>query len=199
LKIVILGAGQVGSSVAENLLSEANDITVVDIDGTRLRNLQDRLDLRTVLGSAAHPSVLVEAGIEDCDMMIAVTQSDETNLVACKLAQQLFNVPTRIVRLRATDYLSNERVLGPDCFDVDLAICPEQILTDYIVKLIEFPEALQVLEFAHGKVSLPWTRASPPYFAETARFCPRAIPWCRPEMKCFVSPRRKTSARSCTS
>jgi trk system potassium uptake protein TrkA len=159
LKIVILGAGQVGSSVAENLASEANDITVVDIDGARLRNLQDRLDLRTVLGSAAHPSVLLEAGIEDCDLMIAVTQSDETNLVACKLAQQLFNVPTRIVRLRATDYLSNERVLGPDCFGVDLAICPEQVLTDYIVKLIEFPEALQVLEFAHGKVSLVAVRA----------------------------------------
>jgi len=70
--------------------------------------------VRTVLGSAAHPSVLVDAGIEDCDLMIAVTQSDETNLVACKLAQQLFNVPTRIVRLRATDYLSNEKVLGPD-------------------------------------------------------------------------------------
>ena len=91
--------------------------------------------------------------------MIAVTQSDETNLVACKLAQQLFNVPTRIVRLRATDYLTNEKVLGPDCFDVDLAICPEQVLTDYIVKLIEFPEALQVLEFAHGKVSLVAVRA----------------------------------------
>jgi trk system potassium uptake protein len=159
LKIVILGAGQVGSSVAESLASEANDITVVDIDGARLRNLRDRLDVRTVLGSAAHPTVLVEAGIEDCDMMIAVTQSDETNLVACRLAQQLFNVPTRIVRLRATDYLSNERVLGPDGFDVDLAICPEQVLTDYIVKLIEFPEALQVLEFAHGKVSLVAVRA----------------------------------------
>ncbi len=159
MKIVILGAGQVGSSVAESLASEANDITVVDIDGARLRNLQDRLDVRTVLGSAAHPSVLVDAGIEDCDLMIAVTQSDETNLVACKLGQQLFNVPTRIVRLRATDYLSNEKVLGPDCFDVDLAICPEQVLTDYIVKLIEFPEALQVLEFAHGKVSLVAVRA----------------------------------------
>jgi trk system potassium uptake protein TrkA len=159
VRIVILGAGQVGSTVAESLVSEANDITVVDIDGGRLRNLQDRLDLRTVLGSASHPSVLVDAGIEDCDLMIAVTQSDETNLVACKLAQQLFNVPTRIARLRATDYLANERVLGPDCFDVDLAICPEQILTDYIVKLIEFPEALQVLEFAHGKVSLVAVRA----------------------------------------
>jgi trk system potassium uptake protein TrkA len=91
--------------------------------------------------------------------MIAVTRSDETNLVACRLAQQLFNVPRRIVRLRAPDYLTNERVLGSDGFGVDFAICPEQILTDYIVKLIEFPEALQVLEFAHGKMSLVAVRA----------------------------------------
>jgi trk system potassium uptake protein TrkA len=156
---VILGAGQVGSTVAESLVSEANDITVVDVDGARLRNLQDRLDLRTVTGNAAHPSVLLQAGIEDCDLMIAVTRSDETNLVACRLAQQLFNVPRRIVRLRAPDYLTNERVLGSDGFGVDFAICPEQILTDYIVKLIEFPEALQVLEFAHGKMSLVAVRA----------------------------------------
>ena len=101
MKIVILGAGQVGSSVAENLVSEKNDITVVDVEGGRLRALQDRFDLRTVVGSAAHPSVLIEAGIEDADMVIAVTQSDETNLVACKIAQQLFNVPTRIARVRA--------------------------------------------------------------------------------------------------
>ncbi len=159
MKIVILGAGQVGSTVAESLVSEANDITIVDIDSARLRNLQDRLDLRTVLGSAAHPSVLIEAGIEDCDLVIAVTQSDETNLVACKLAEQLFNVPTRIARIRATDYLVNERVLGEECFAVNLAICPEQVLTDYIVKLVHFPEALQVLEFAHGKVSLVAVRA----------------------------------------
>ena len=159
MKIVILGAGQVGSSVAEGLVSEQNDITVVDLDAQRLRNLQDRLDLRTVVGSAAHPSVLVEAGIEDSDLVIAVTQSDETNLVACKLAEQLFNVPTRIARIRATDYLVNERVLGDECFAVNLAICPEQVLTDYIVKLVQFPEALQVLEFAHGKVSLVAVRA----------------------------------------
>ena len=159
MKIVILGAGQVGSTVAESLVSEHNDITVVDLDGGRLRNLQDRLDVRTVLGSAAHPSVLLAAGIEDADMVIAVTQSDETNLVACKLAQKLFNVPTRIARVRAPDYLVNEAILGPDCFSVDLAICPEQILTDYIVKLVQFPEALQVLEFAGGRVSLVAVRA----------------------------------------
>jgi trk system potassium uptake protein len=159
LKIVILGAGQVGSSVAEGLVSEQNDITVVDIDAQRLRALQDRLDLRTLIGSASHPSVLKDAGIEDADMVIAVTQDDETNLVACKLAQQLFNVPTRIARIRATDYLVKDEILGREGFSVDLAICPEQILTDYIVKLIQFPEALQVLEFAQGRVSLVAVRA----------------------------------------
>ena len=133
MKIVILGAGQVGGSVAESLVSEQNDITVVDLEPQRLRLLQDRLDLRTVLGSGSHPSVLTEAGIEDADLLVAVTQSDETNLVACRLAARMFNVPRRIARVRATDYLANESVLGEEGFDVDLAICPEQILTDYIV------------------------------------------------------------------
>jgi trk system potassium uptake protein TrkA len=159
MKIVILGAGQVGGSVAESLVSEQNDITVVDLEPQRLRTLQERLDLRTVLGSGAHPSVLVEAGIEDADLLVAVTQSDETNLVACRIAARMFNVPRRIARVRATDYLANERVLGEDGFDVDLAICPEQVLTNYIVKLVEFPEALQVLDFAGGRVSLVAVRA----------------------------------------
>jgi trk system potassium uptake protein TrkA len=159
MKIVILGAGQVGGSVAESLVSEHNDITVVDLDPQRLRTLQERLDLRTVLGSGAHPSVLAEAGIEDADLLVAVTQSDETNLVACRIAARMFNVPRRIARVRATDYLANERVLGEDGFDVDLSICPEQVLTEYIVKLVEFPEALQVLDFAGGKVSLVAVRA----------------------------------------
>ncbi len=159
MRIVILGAGRVGQSLAESLVSEQNDITVVDVDEARLREMQNRLDLRTVSGNASHPSVLREAGIEDADMMIAVTQSDEINLVACKLAASFFNVPTRIARIRATEFLDNERVLGEDGFSVNLAICPEQILTDYIVKLIQFPEALQVLEFAQGKVSLVAVRA----------------------------------------
>ncbi|HET9735603.1 MAG TPA: Trk system potassium transporter TrkA [Burkholderiales bacterium] len=159
MKIIILGAGQVGGTVAESLVSEQNDITVVDTDSARLHALQDRLDLRTVTGSAAHPTVLTEAGIEDADLLIAVTQSDETNLVACKLAARMFNVPRRIARIRATDLLDDPRVLGPDGFDVDLSICPEQVLTDYIVKLVEFPEALQVLDFAGGRVSLVAVRA----------------------------------------
>lgn len=159
MKVIILGAGQVGSSVAEGLVSEENDITIVDSDAARLRSLQDRLDLRTVWGNAASPSVLREAGAEDADLVIAATQSDPTNLVACKMAHSLFNVPTRIARLRSPDILDDPRLLAEENFAVSHAICPEQIVTDYIVKLIEFPEALQVLEFAAGRVSLVAVRA----------------------------------------
>ncbi|MBA3032028.1 MAG: Trk system potassium transporter TrkA [Gammaproteobacteria bacterium] len=158
MRIVILGAGQVGASVTEALSSEANDITVVDRNHAALAELADRLDVRTVTGDAAYPSVLREAGIEDADMLVAVTQSDQTNLVACKIARSIFHVPTRIARLRAHDLL-DPVLLSNDNFAVDYAICPEQDITDYIVKLIEFPEALQVLEFADGNVTLIGVRA----------------------------------------
>ncbi|TXI20402.1 MAG: Trk system potassium transporter TrkA [Nitrosomonas sp.] len=159
MKIIILGAGQVGSSVAESLVSEANDITVVDLDSKRLGLLQDRFDLRTVVGNASHPSVLTNAGAHDADMVLAVTENDETNLVACKLAATLFNTPTKIARVRSTEYLAHPEIFSDDNFCVDFAISPEQILTEYIEKLIEFPEALQVLDFASGKVSLVAVRA----------------------------------------
>jgi trk system potassium uptake protein TrkA len=158
MKILILGAGQVGASVAEALASEANDITVVDQDHQALSALADRLDVRTVAGNAAYPSVLREAGIEDTELLVAVTQSDQTNLVACKIARSLFSVTTRIARLRSPDLL-DPVLLSNDNFAVDYAICPEQDITDYIAKLIEFPGALQVLEFAAGKVTLVGVRA----------------------------------------
>lgn len=145
--------------MAESLVSEANDITVVDTDSEKLRQLQDRLDLRTLMGNASHPAVLEQAGIADTDMLLAVTQSDEVNMVACKLAASLYNTPTRIARIRSADFLARPEVFSKDNFCVDFSICPEQILTDYIVKLIEFPEALQVLEFANGKASLVAVRA----------------------------------------
>lgn len=159
MRIVILGAGQVGASIAESLVSEANDITVVDSDAAPLKKLQDRLDLRTVTGNAGHPAVLERAGARDADMILAVTRSDEINMVACKLAATMFNIPTKIARIRSADYLSHPEIFSPENFSVDFSICPEQVLTDYIVKLIEFPEALQVLEFADGRVSLVAVRA----------------------------------------
>lgn len=159
MKIVILGAGRVGASVAQSLVSEQNDITIVDTDVRQLALLQDRLDLRTVAGNGTHPPVLVRAGIEDADMLIATAASDETNLVACQLAARLFNVPTRIARVRAPEFLEHPEITGPDGFQVDHLICPEQTVTVYVAKLIEFPEALQVLEFAQGRVSLIAVRA----------------------------------------
>jgi trk system potassium uptake protein TrkA len=159
LKIVILGAGQVGSTLAESLVSEQNDITVVDHQAPRLKDLQDRLDLRTVVGNAAHPTTLVEAGLEDADMLIAVTQTDETNLVACKIAAKLFNTPTRIARVRSRSIVARPELLADDGFAVDYAISPEDIVTEYITRLIEFPEALQVLDFAGGRVTMVAMRA----------------------------------------
>ena len=159
MKIIILGAGQVGSSAAESLVSEANDITVVDTDADRLSLLQERLDLRTITGNAAFPDVLREAGAEDADMLLAVTQSDQTNLVACRIARSLFNVPKRIARLRSSDYFGHPELLDESNFAVDYALSPEKEVTEYIVKLLEFPGALQVLEFAEGLVSLVAVRA----------------------------------------
>jgi trk system potassium uptake protein TrkA len=106
VKIIILGAGQVGGTLAVSLVAENNDLTVVDMSRERLAELQDRYNLRSVSGHAAHPSVLQKAGAADADMVVAVTQSDETNLVACKLCASEFNVPTRVARLRLTDYVS---------------------------------------------------------------------------------------------
>ena len=159
MKILILGAGRVGESVAESLVSERNDITVIDTDPARLGELQDRLDLRGVVGNGIQPSVLREAGIEDTDMLIACAPLDETNLVACKVAHDLFNVPTTIARVRSPEFEDGNPLLGKKGFAVDKVLCPEQSVTAYIRKLIEYPEALQVLEFAHGLVSLIAVRA----------------------------------------
>ncbi|PKO84621.1 MAG: Trk system potassium transporter TrkA [Betaproteobacteria bacterium HGW-Betaproteobacteria-11] len=159
MNIIILGAGQVGASVAEALASEANAITVVDPDSAALAQLADHLDLRTLCGNAALPDVLRQAGIEDSELLVAVTQSDQTNLVACKMARSLFNVPTRVARLRTAEELESEGLLSDENFAVSHAICPEQEVTDHIVRLIAFPEALQVLEFAQGEATLVGVRA----------------------------------------
>ncbi|KZE35124.1 Trk system potassium transporter TrkA [Crenobacter luteus] len=160
MKILILGAGQVGSTVAENLVSENNDITVVDLDAKLLKQLQDRLDIRTVAGNAAHPSVLQRAGAEDTDLMLALTRNDETNLVASKFASDLFNVPTCIARMRSSDYVEfggDDDALAR--FGVDQSICPEQLVTHQLSQLFDYPGALRVLDFADGRVQLVVVRA----------------------------------------
>ncbi len=160
MKIIILGAGQVGGTLAENLVGEQNEITIVDIDGNRLRELQDKYDLQGVQGHSAHPDVLRRAGAEDADMVIAVTSSDEVNMIACQVAYSIFNTPTKIARIRSEQYLKHkEKLFHNDDMPVDHYIAPEQLVTKYIRRLIDYPGALQVLQFAEGMLSLVAVKA----------------------------------------
>ena len=159
MKIVILGAGQVGSTVASALVHEDNDITIVDKDQRRLKELQDQMDIRSVLGYASHPKVMERAGIEDADLVIALTSSDEVNMVACQIAYTLYNVPTRVARVRAAAYTDQTVLFHREHAPVDVLISPEILLTQYIARLIEYPGALQVMDFAGGKAQLVATEA----------------------------------------
>ncbi len=152
MNILILGAGQVGSSVAAALATEKNDITVVDTDHQRLRDLAEKLDIRTVVGHASLPSVLAQAGAEEAGLLVAVTSSDEVNLVACQVAERQFGTPTRVARLREAEYMAFAGA-------VTAAISPEQLVTRHIERLLEYPGALQVLDFADGRAQLVGVRA----------------------------------------
>ncbi|QLK87292.1 Trk system potassium transporter TrkA [Arsenophonus endosymbiont of Aphis craccivora] len=160
MKIIILGAGQVGGTLAENLVDENNDITIVDTNTERLRQLQDKFDLRVVSGHGSYPRILREAGAEDADMLVAVTNSDETNMIACQMAYSLFNTPNKVARIRASEYIKEtEKLFTPDHIPIDYLISPEQLVIDYIYKLIQYPGALQVVNFASGKVSIVAAKA----------------------------------------
>ncbi len=153
MKILILGAGQVGTSVAAALASENNDITIVDNDLHRLRDLSEKLDIRTVAGHASLPSVLSQAGADEAELLVAVTSSDEVNLVACQVAAKQFKTHTRVARLREAEYLSLATEGGANAV-VNTAISPEQLVCKHIKRLIEYPGALQVLDFADGRAQL---------------------------------------------
>ncbi|MBB5211777.1 Trk system potassium transporter TrkA [Microbulbifer hydrolyticus] len=159
MKIIILGAGQVGGSLAESLASERNDIVLVDSDEKTLRELRDRIDIGVVVGHASHPDILKEAGIEDADILVAVTNNDETNMAACQIAHSLFRVTTKIARVRASAYLQYPELFSTESIPIDVLISPEQIVSEYISRLIEHPGALQVLDFADGRVQLVAVRA----------------------------------------
>jgi len=154
MKILILGAGVTGSSVAEALASEENDIVVIDFKQELLDALKERFDIGTVSGNAAHPSVLEQAGVNNTDMVIAVTDSDETNMLACMIINALYTRPKTIARVRAIDYLKNPKLFGPEGIPVDIVISPEQIVMESIRNLIEFPGVLHISDFAGGRVRL---------------------------------------------
>jgi trk system potassium uptake protein TrkA len=160
MNIIILGAGQVGSTVASSLAKEAsNEVTIIDLNPMVLRELQDRLDIRTIVGHASHPDVLASAGADDADIIIALTDSDETNMIACQIAYTLYHTPTKIARVRSVEYLEAEKLFTQDALPVDVIVSPEKLVCAYIERLIKFPGALQVLEFADGRIRLVGLRA----------------------------------------
>ena len=160
MKIVILGAGQVGRTAAYQLArEEAIEVTVVDSNEELLRDLQDRLDIRTVAGNASFPTVLEAAGVPDADILIALTSSDEVNMMACEVAYTLYRTPTKIARIRSAEYTNHPKLFSAEALSVDVCISPEQLVTEYIERLIRHPGALQVLDFADGRVRLVGLRA----------------------------------------
>ena len=151
-KIVVFGGGQVGSSVAKILSDDGNDITLVDVDKSVLENLKEQIDIKTIHGLASHPSIQRLADADNSDMVIAVTGNDEVNMAACHVAKNIFNVPKRIARLRANEYLNDEDGFQKKFFSINDVISPNILVTDYVKNIIDHPGAFQAFKFASGKV-----------------------------------------------
>ncbi len=154
MKILVLGAGQVGSTIAEHLSKERNDVTIVDTDLEKLLDMQNRLDLRSIHGNASHPGVLARAGAADADMVVALTNSDEINMVACQVCHSIFHTPLKIARVRQAEYLDYPELFQDDHLPIDVFISPERLVTEHIRRLIDYPGALQVMDFAQGLAQL---------------------------------------------
>lgn len=159
MKIIILGSGQVGGTLAEYFLAENNDITVIDDSIKQITLLQERLDIRAIFGNASYPNLLNLAGAAEADMLIAATNNDEVNIVACQIAHHIFKIPTKIARIHSLQYLAHPELFTESCIPIDAVISPEQLVTNHIKLLIEYPDALQVLDFANKQVQLVAVKA----------------------------------------
>ena len=161
MKIIILGTGKIGTPLAKQLVTENHYVTVIDNDSERLFNLQEHIDIQTICGHASHPNILLQAGLDTADILISVTNNDEVNIMACQIANFLFQTPTKIARISSHQYLKNKTLFSSDHIAIDVVISPDQLITSYISRLIEHPDALQVLDFANKKVQLVAIRTQP--------------------------------------
>ncbi len=160
MKVIICGAGRVGSGIARHLAAENNDVTVIDLDPVLVQRLQENLDVRGLVGHGAHPEILQRAGAVDADMLIAVTQSDETNMIATQVAHSLFTVPRKIARVRAQAYLAAEwqRLFSHDHMPIDVIISPEREVGKAVLRRLRVPGAFETVDFANGKVQMVGVR-----------------------------------------
>ncbi len=159
MRVAIIGAGTVGLNVARELSQEDNDVTLVELDNERIERLKDRFDINFFKGDASNPAVLKAAEINDVELVLAVTSRDDTNLAVCQLLHTIHDLensaqPTMIARLRNREYLNHPEYFGPNKIPIDTIISPEKLVTDQIIRLINYPWATQFIEFADGKIQL---------------------------------------------
>ena len=154
MKVIIIGAGEVGYHIADSLSREGIDTVVIDRNEERLLEISDTLDVQTILGSGSSPDVLKRADIGNADMVVAVTDSDETNMIACLLASTQSRIPIRIARIRNPELNEDSRLLKSDCLNIDLCINPEREAVNYMMDCLEFPGASEVFSFAGGRIRM---------------------------------------------
>ena len=156
MKIIICGAGKVGTSIARHLVEQGSDVTVIDSSHKLIDDLREKVDLKTVIGSASNPSVLKNAGAEDSDMIIAVTLQDEINMVACQMAHTFFKIPRKIARLRTEDFLNPiwRDLYNADNMPIDLIISPELEVARSIERQLKAPGAYDVVPFLNDEIEL---------------------------------------------
>ncbi|MCD6547920.1 MAG: Trk system potassium transporter TrkA [Thermodesulfobacterium sp.] len=152
MRVIIVGAGEVGYNIAKFLIHEEIDVVIIDRDGEKLKKISEELDIATIEGEGSDPSVFKEAGAKNADILIAVTNSDETNMIACLLGKAMFDIKRRIARIRNPDYFFNKELLGKDYLDIDPAINPEFETAKAILRILEIPFATEVIEFEGGKI-----------------------------------------------
>ena len=156
MRVIVCGAGKVGTSIAEQLVNQNNDVTVIDQSQELISKISDEVDLNTIIGSASNPSVLEKAGAKDADMIIAVTLQDEINMVACQMAHTFFKIPRKIARLRSEDFLNPiwRSLYNADNMPIDLIISPELEVARSIIRQLNAPDAFEIVPFCSDKVEL---------------------------------------------
>jgi trk system potassium uptake protein TrkA len=154
MRVIIVGAGEVGYQVAKFLTYEGVDVVIIDRDGNKLRKISEELDIATIEAEGSDPSAFKEAGADKADLLLAVTNSDETNMIACLLGKAMFNIKRKIARIRNPDYYFNKELLGKANLDIDPAINPELEAAEAVLKLIENPFASEIIEFEQGKIKV---------------------------------------------
>ena len=156
MKIIICGAGKVGTSISKHLVLQKNDVTVIDQSSDLINELKEKVDLKTIVGSASNPSVLKNAGAEEADMIIAVTLHDEINMVACQMAHTFFKIPRKIARLRSEDFLNPiwRDLYNADNMPIDLIISPELEVAKSIERQLKAPGAYDVVPFVNDEIEL---------------------------------------------